>query len=109
MPYKPSAAELRRIIEEVFEMGMYIPELDETDFVERIHDDHDGSGQGRLQISILPHGGDMLVSTDKHQGPPLRFRSVNGGTQSFRTHMALRILMWAMIRDEQDRPQRPRT
>ncbi|MDQ3014834.1 MAG: hypothetical protein M3Q73_03150 [bacterium] len=73
---------------------------------ERIHDDHDGTFEGKLQIQLSPDG-DVWVITNKHQGPSLRFRvPLIGGGQSPHVFSALRLLAWAIELDNKKHPQR---
>lgn len=72
---------------------------------ERLHDDHDGTFQGRLQVLCGPDN-DMYISTDKHHGPALRFRMpMIGGTMSPRVWTALRVLALAIEKDGKERPE----
>jgi hypothetical protein len=82
-----------------------IPEISTQKVYARIHDDHDGTYEGKLMIFELENG-DMVVTTDKHQGSPLRFRNYFGGGQSLRVHNALKILALAIKLDNDEHPQR---
>ena len=90
----------RRILENPF----CIPGL-ETDFLhERLHDDHEGSFEGKISI-CLSEFGDIAIGTDKHKGPFLRFRNEFGGGMSPRVRNALMILALAIKLDNEKRPQ----
>jgi len=76
---------------------------------ERTHDDHQGSFEGKIQLSIS-HDGDVWLATDKHGGPMLRFRTpgfVGGGGRSPRVWNALRLLAYAIVLDNRDYPESP--
>jgi len=92
----------RRILESSF----WIPGLDGEDMLARFHDDTDGKQRGILVVS-LPGEGDIIVTTDSHLGPALRFRSASGGGKSLRVRNALMILAWAMKLDNEEHPQYP--
>ncbi|MFA6183673.1 MAG: hypothetical protein WC682_01060 [Parcubacteria group bacterium] len=82
-----------------------IPHLSTEEAYTRTHDDHDGTFEGNLTTFML-RDGDMVVTTDKHHGPPMRFRNYFGGGQSPRVYNALKILALAIKLDNEDRPQR---
>lgn len=73
-------------------------------FLERLHDDTDGSADIKhvLSVSQGPDG-DMYVGVGHYL---LRFRTWTGGGISLATHNALRILAEAIKMDNQARPQR---
>ncbi len=73
--------------------------------LERVHDDHDGTFEGRLQIFMSTDGDIHIRTTPTHDGKGfLRFRSMNGGSMSDRTHNALRLLLEAIRLDNLARP-----
>jgi hypothetical protein len=81
----------------------WLPDLSADTLYERLHDDHDGTRTGKLMIQI-GRDGDAWVSTDKHRGAPLRFRTTFGGGNSVRVRNALVLLALAMKLDEDERP-----
>jgi hypothetical protein len=65
----------------------------------RLHDDHDGKGEGRLSI-VIGDDGDAWVETDGSE--PLRFRMPSsGGGRSPYTRTALVILAEAIRLDNE--------
>ena len=75
-----------------------------TDVIyERLHDDDDGSRKGRLRVQFNAVG-DAYVSTDKHRGSPLRFRTELGGGNSPLVRNALVLLALAIQMDGRKRP-----
>ena len=71
----------------------------------RTHDDHDETFEGNLTTFVL-RDGDMVVTTDRRHGPPMRFQNYLVGGQSPRVHNALKILALAIKLDNEDHPQR---
>ncbi len=73
--------------------------------VERVHDDHEGTFKGRLQISMSVDGDLWVKTTDTHTGfGTLRFRAIGGGSASPRIHNALRLLAEAIRLDNLSMP-----
>jgi hypothetical protein len=70
----------------------------------RLHDDHDGTHQGRIGV-IFDQMGDAYIFSD-HQ-PFLRFRTWGGGGNSLRVRNALVILAEAIRLDNEDKPDPP--
>lgn len=90
----------RRVLESPF----WIPELKTDTSYQRLHDDHDGTQEGRIMVSFLP-GGDAVVVTDgRRRGEPLRFRTPGGGGTSLRVRNALMLLAWAIKLDNETCP-----
>jgi len=90
----------KRVIENPF----WIPGLETDVSYERIHDDHDGTKEGRIIIQIDKMG-DIWFTTDKHHGSAMRFRTSVGGGMSERVRSALMILAYAIKLDNEERPQ----
>lgn len=88
--------DVRRVLENPF----WIPDLMLEKSYERLHDDHDGSGIGVLNVTFLPNG-DATISIEN--GKPLRFRNYSGGGLSLRVFNALMLLAWAIKLDNQSR------
>lgn len=70
----------------------------------RLHDDHDGTREGRIILGFTPDG-DAWISTDGHRGPTLRFRNMFGGGRSPHTYAALLFLAEAIRLDNEQDPQ----
>ena len=103
MPREISTERLVKDARRVLENPFWIPDLNGNDFFERLHDDHDGTFTGRLQV-FFNSVGDIYISTDKHHGPALRYRTEGGGGLSQRTRNALMILAWAIKLDNEKKP-----
>ncbi len=69
----------------------------------RLHDDHDGTRQGCINV-FFSQDGDVWVSVDQPELGPLRFRGPFGGSNSPRVNVALRILALAIKLDSDERP-----
>jgi hypothetical protein len=100
MPAANKFDTIRKILED--SLG-FAPGLDVETPYERLHDDHDGRGMGKIVVIFGPDG-DAWVRTDSHQGPTLRFRAPLGGSHSPRTRNALVILAYAIMLDEKQFP-----
>ena len=87
----------------VLENPFWIPDLVSGKGYRRLHDDHDGTREGEIEV-IFDSQGDAWFMTDKHQGVPLRFREALGGGRSQRVRNALMILAWAIKLDNRDHP-----
>ncbi|HBT80757.1 MAG: hypothetical protein A2568_02445 [Candidatus Yanofskybacteria bacterium RIFOXYD1_FULL_44_17] len=73
---------------------------------QRLHDDHDGTHAGTLNVLIGPDG-DCHTWNDGQPGQSLRFRvPVLGGGMSPRVRNALMMLAFAIKLDNEDYPQR---
>ena len=80
--------------------------IDDGRVYTRLHDDHDGSKEGKIGV-IRGVDGDMHVFTEttgKIGEQWLRFRTSVGGGRSLRTHNALRILAEAIRLDALEDP-----
>jgi hypothetical protein len=69
----------------------------------RIHDDNDGTRTGHLIVSFNK-AGDVMITTDRHHGPELRFRNGFGGSMSNHVYNALLILAEAIRLDNEKIP-----
>ncbi len=69
----------------------------------RLHDDHDGTREGRMIVGFT-RDGDAWLSTDQHRGPVLRFRTMIGGGRSLRVRNALVLLALAIKLDNEALP-----
>jgi len=104
-PKKLSEKILRQALDQLLEEPLPLPEITSNTLTFRTEDDCDGNlGQG-LQLRMSPDG-DVWVLSLKRMGA-LRFRNgMIGGTSSPHTHNALRLLMLAMIKDDELHKQR---
>lgn len=103
-PEEASADQLTEDVRRILETPFWIPDLDGDDLFARLHDDTDGKHQGILAISF-PGEGDIIVTTDAHHGPALRFRTAAGGGKSPHVRTALMLLAYAMKLDNEENPQ----
>ncbi len=85
-------------IEKLFDENFEWPNNLKTGLYERLHDDHDGTGQGHLSVSISPDG-DAWIKTNGTIHQYLRFRTHGGGGGSLRVRNALIILAEAIRLD----------
>lgn len=99
-----STDRLQRDAHRVLEYPFWISDLKAGEVYERIHDDHDGTKEGRLIVQFT-FDGDAWVTTDKHRGSTMRFRTFGGGGQSQRVRNALMILALAIKLDNEEHPQ----
>jgi hypothetical protein len=100
----------QEIIRILLESAWALPTVDTKEAFERLHDDHDGTRQGKIGV-IRAIDGDMHVyiqsdssrtmsmRVSSYESDWLRFRSAAGGGRSLRTHNALRILAEAIRLD----------
>lgn len=90
-------------------LGSYfwLPEVGTMNTHERLHDDHDGTGQGVLNVMFSPDGDARVWITGEAgmRSPTLRFRMPGGGGGlSPRTRIALLILAEAIRQDNEKDP-----
>ena len=95
---------LAEMVRVVLEEPYWLSELSSEDYYERVHDDHDGTFEGRLGVTISVDG-DVWVTTGIPPQRLLRFRNYYGGGQSLRVHNALKILALAIKLDNEEYPQ----
>jgi len=96
---KLSHAVLSQAISQILEESLPLHEID-LQVLFRVQDDCDGDREQKLILSML-RDGDICI---RIVGPEktLRFRNgMIGGTASPHTHNALRILMLAMLKDDE--------
>lgn len=91
-------------IKSVLETPYWIPSLDVDTSYTRVHDDHDGTFEGKLIVSI-DRQGDIWFTTDRSHFAMLRFRTWGGGGASPRTRNALMLLAEAIRLDNEEKPQ----
>ena len=79
--------------------------IDVRSYYSRLHDDHDGTMEGYLEVGFNPMVGDVWVKAIGAHFGSLRFRDYFGGGQSLRVRNALLILAFAIKLDNESRPQ----
>jgi hypothetical protein len=100
-----SPERLMKDVRRVLETPFWIEGLETDVFYERLHDDHDGSRQGRILVA-MGRNGDAWVSVNGPSNvPTLRFRTFGGGGLSPRVRNALMVLAQAIKLDNEERPQ----
>lgn len=100
---EPSIKRLIRDSRRILGHPFWIPELYSDTMYSRLHDDHDGTREGIVSVKF-DMAGDAWLSTDKHRGPPLRFRTEGGGGLSPRVRNALMLLAEAIRLDNLEHP-----
>jgi len=85
----------------VLENPFWIPELETMKNYQRLHDDHDGTFDGKIIVTIDPMG-DIHIGTDRTRW--LRFRNSDGGGLSLKVRNALMILALAIKLDNEKFP-----
>ena len=102
-----STDRLLRDTKRVLENPFWIPTLEPDKVFSRLHDDHDGTREGTINV-FFDRMGDAYVSIegrDSRSNGLLRFRTVGGGGLSERTRNALMILAEAIRLDNKDCPR----
>lgn len=95
--------ELEKRARQILEEPFWVSELKTNFWYDRLHDDDDGTKNGRVVVMFLENG-DGIISTDGHVGSPLRFRTMGGGGNSLRVRNALMLLAWAIKLDNETKP-----
>ncbi len=90
----PREQQAENIID-LLENLIWPPEIEQDIWYCIQHDDTDGSDTGILKVRFAGKG-DAFLSTDTHQGLPLRFRTESGGSHCPRIRNALMILALAI-------------
>ena len=102
---EPSQDRLMKDTIRVLNNPFWINGLEAGEVYRRLHDDHDGTFTGILNVLIGPDG-DCHTWTDVQPGQSLRFRvPILGGGMSPRVRNALMILAFAIKLDNDDYPQ----
>jgi len=96
--------ELQPIVKKVLEEPFWPMTLETREVYSRLHDDHDGTFLGELNVTIGPDGDAWVYITGERPLTTLRFRSFSGGGQSLRVRNALLILAEAIRMDNEDKP-----
>lgn len=104
MPKEVKLERLLKDVRRVLENPFWIPELSSEEVYTRIHDDHDGTFEGKISIGFS-HDGDAWIYVDKAHSS-LRFRTFFGGGMSERVRNALMILAYAIKLDNEKKPQK---
>lgn len=99
----PTTTTLEKRARQVLEEPFWISELKTDLWYERLHDDDDGTKEGKVLVMFIENG-DGFITTDKHRGPSLRFRTMGGGGNSLRVRNALMLLALAIKLDNETRP-----
>ena len=98
-----STERILKDIHRVIENPVWIPTLSTDVTYTRIHDDHDGTGEGQVTVSV-DQMGDVWLDVDVTRFS-LRFRTFGGGGRSLRTRNALLILAEAIRLDNENKPE----
>lgn len=92
-------------VREILEEPFWLRTLETGRRYNRVHDDHDGTFKGSINITF-GWDGDAWVECDAEEHSPLRFRmEMTGGGRSPRTRKALLILAEAIRLDNEECPQ----
>jgi len=102
MNEEPTVEKLIEYARIVLESPFWIPALNDSDYYQRLHDDHDGTFKGKLGVSFSVDGDAWIGIDDRLQ---LRFRNYFGGGMSLRVRNAIMILAYAMKLDNEEHPQ----
>ena len=97
-----SAEKLIEYARLILENPFWIPDLNDNDYYERLHDDHDGTFEGKI-IVCFDKFGDVHIGTDRERNW-LRFRNSGGGGMSLRVRNAIMILALAIKLDNEKNP-----
>ena len=103
---KVSDEKIPETIKVVLESYFWLPEVQTMYVYERLHDDHDGTQTGVLNVMFSPDGDARVWITGEgnDRSPTLRFRMPGvGGGMSQRTRVALLILADAIRLDNEER------
>lgn len=108
MPRKMQIAndKIPATIEALLESHFWLSQIQTMRSYKRLHDDHDGTEEGVLNVMFSPDGDARvwITGSTNDPRPTLRFRMPGqGGGLSPRTRVALLILADAMRRDNEER------
>jgi hypothetical protein len=92
----------RRVLENPF----WIPDLKTMECYSRLHDDHDGTYNGSINVTISEDGDVWFRIIGERNSDSLRFRMSLGGGMSPRVRNALMILALAIKLDNEKNPQK---
>lgn len=94
-----------KAVKKLLQAYFWLPSLKPNSIYSRVHDDHDGTREGRLSV-VIGEDGDAWINPVNAHGDGLRFRMPTmGGGQSQYTRTALVILAEAIRLDNETRPQ----
>jgi hypothetical protein len=97
--------DIPQIVHELLESYFWLPTLAANTRYARLQDDHDGTREGWLAVTI-GEDGDAWVDPLEPSAGGLRFRiPLHGGGMSQRTRTALVILAEAIRLDNEEKPQ----
>ncbi len=104
-PIKLDEDRIPEIVNALLESCFWLPSIQTEASYARLHDDHDGTHDGKIRVTFSPDG-DAWVSIDsRNPHGSLRFRMpVFGGGMSQRTRNALLILAEAIRLDNEKQP-----
>jgi hypothetical protein len=106
MPREISLERLEKDAKRVLNNPLMLSGLEINTGYIRIHDDTDGTGKGRICVTLAQDGDVWFESEPNHDHGPLRFRtSFGGGGQSPRVRNALLVLALAIKLDNEEHPQ----
>lgn len=111
MPREVSQERLLKDTKRVLEHPLWISEIEPGKPYTRTHDDHDGSGKGKITVFFSPDADAWIDIQPSHTDGPLRFRtgSFGGGGMSQRVRNALIVLAYAIKLDNEEKPQKNTT
>lgn len=94
------------IVQALLETPFWLPTLTTMNTYARLHDDHDGTKEGVLNVVFSPDGDAhvWIAGIDGRVSQSLRFRNYGGGGVSLRTRNALLVLAEAMRLDSEEYP-----
>lgn len=99
--------DIPNLIKSILESDFWLSSLNTMESYERLHDDHDGSHEGVLNVLFTPDADARIwiTSAEGMQSDVLRFRMPDiGGGMSPRTRVALLILAEAIRADNESNP-----
>jgi len=105
MSVLPSVERLIKDAHRVLENPFWIDEIEPDFSYERLHDDHDGTFEGKICVNFLSNGDAVISVVDIRHRPSsyLRFRTPGGGGKSPRTRNALMLLALAIKLDNEEK------
>ena len=99
---KLNDGKIPEIIQALLESNFWLSSIETMSPYERLHDDHDGTELGRLNIMFSPDGDARIWIEGNKMSDTLRFRMpMGGGGMSPRTRVALLILAEAIRLDNE--------
>jgi hypothetical protein len=102
MTQEAALRQVHKLLDEAF----WLPTLATNTNYQRTHDDHDGTQEGNIIVTVDKMG-DVYLMVDKAM-QSLRFRTHGGGGMSLRVRNALLILAEAIRLDNETKPAGPK-